>query len=322
MDEALQMNEEECIALMDRLFPDGPGGGDVAAALIAGGLEGWEASPLRVAFYPSVDQRYEEAVRMHRNMERMFKKKEGEEDKPDRPEPTREEIEAEHDDTPGDPKRELRELVGMCLWDVFSDNHEVKGPDGRWADLGSFRASAGFIAEWINAKLGHPPTDPEEEMRRMMAMSEAMMKGDFSALGQREERGGEPVYKYTDFYMGTQMIAHRTDLSPMYVLIFKRLLRADCDWKYTFPRLSLISFPKQPKEGAEDFEEYDPSAAFAEEEEERERKEETAKLREELDEAYRENVERARDEEPPTTVRAYRDVFGELPEGWPPVAEA
>jgi hypothetical protein len=39
---------------------------------------------------------------------------------------------------------------------------------------------------------------------------------------------------------------------------------------------------------------------------------------EELGHLNDEAVERARLEPPPATVAAYRDVYGELPEGWPP----
>lgn len=33
-------------------------------------------------------------------------------------------------------------LLGLCLWDVFSDNHDVIAADGRVVHLGSFRGSA------------------------------------------------------------------------------------------------------------------------------------------------------------------------------------
>ena len=45
-----------------------------------------------------------------------------------------------------------------------------------------------------------------------------------------------------------------------------------------------------------------------------------AKLRESLDEGYREAVEAARQADPPTTVRAYSVVYGHFPAGWPPEA--
>ena len=41
---------------------------------------------------------------------------------------------------------EATELVGLCLWDILSDNHDVIEPDGRLADIGSFRG-AGWLPE-------------------------------------------------------------------------------------------------------------------------------------------------------------------------------
>jgi len=55
---------------------------------------------------------------------------------------------------PIEAEQEVRELLGQCLWDVFSNSHEVVGPDGRVLDLGSFRASGGFLAEIQNRQTG------------------------------------------------------------------------------------------------------------------------------------------------------------------------
>ncbi|CAN5908484.1 hypothetical protein BH11GEM2_BH11GEM2_13210 [soil metagenome] len=42
---------------------------------------------------------------------------------------------------------EVVQLVGLILWDVFSNSHSVVDADGVEFHLGSFRGSAGFIAE-------------------------------------------------------------------------------------------------------------------------------------------------------------------------------
>ena len=47
------------------LFPNGWAGPDVLAELAP---HGWERSPLLTVCHPSVQQVYEETVRMHRNM--------------------------------------------------------------------------------------------------------------------------------------------------------------------------------------------------------------------------------------------------------------
>ena len=73
---------------------------------------------------------------------------------------------------PIEAERKVLELVGECLWDVFSDSHEVVAPDGRVLDLGSFRASGGFLADVLN------------------------------------RQSGTDRYDYIDFYMGTIWVAH------------------------------------------------------------------------------------------------------------------
>ena len=79
---------------------------------------------------------------MHRNLCSL--RKPGD-DRPLPPAPTLEEVTQEHVERPVDTAAEVRELVGLCLWDVFSDSHEVTAADGRLLDLGSFRASGGFL---------------------------------------------------------------------------------------------------------------------------------------------------------------------------------
>jgi hypothetical protein len=71
-------------------------------------------------------------------------------------------------------------LVGLCVWDVFSDNHEGVGRAGRLVDLGSFRATGGFLADYLNALIG------------------------------RAE------YDYLNFYLGTIRVAQRADLTSVY----------------------------------------------------------------------------------------------------------
>jgi hypothetical protein len=48
------------------------------------------------------------------------------------------------------------------------------------------------------------------------------------------------------------------------------------------------------------------------------RRVDTARLRARIDEANANAREQAMDREPPTTVRAYRQVYGRDPRGWPP----
>jgi len=272
--------EAECIDLFEKLFPQGFAGQDVADEIAP---EGWNRSPLVSVFHPSVEKLHEEAVRIHRNIREFFG---NQKDEPGKPEPTLEEIIASHKDTPIEPRREIAELVGKCLWDIFSDNHEVIDKEGTVVDTGSFRGSGGFLADCLN----------------------------------RQIRRAE--YDYIDFYMGTIWLGGRANLNPVYKMIFKRLKNSNLDWVYHFPRLSAVDLRglrEEPKsQDKPDWEGYSPSEAFEKQQEEQEKERPSAELRESLDHAHREAVEAAQEGSPPETVIAYSNVYGHFPRGWPP----
>lgn len=194
-----RLSERECETAFAHLFPLGFGGTDVLVEIAPAG---WEQSPLVAVFHPSVEQVHREAVRMHRNIRLLTRERTLREEPP----PTLEEIRAEWSDRPIDGHRELRELVGQCLWDVFSDNHEVAAPDGRLVDLGSFRGAGQFIANLLNREIG------------------------------------EDRYDYMAFYLGTMWVSDRADLTPVYATVFRRLSRHGFDWTFTFPRLHAFTF--------------------------------------------------------------------------------
>lgn len=269
---------------------------------------------------------------MHRNMANFPGRKP---DAPPLPPPqTLEEVRTEFGDEPPvvEPERECQELVGLCLWDVFSDNHEVMSDDGRWLHLGSARGSGGFLAEILNAQGGPPPPPKPQlppDLEAMLFPKSDDPKVQAMLADMRKEMIGDGGYTYLDFYMGTTSVSGRADLTPVYELIFRRLKTRGHDWKYHFPRLGLVDFRPLKKQldeqarqerGESEFEDYDPGKALAEDEEDRERDEEIAQMQESLDEGYRESVAAALDQPPPTTVRAYSTVYGQFPEGWPPEA--
>src|SRR5260370_29412025 len=117
-------------AEFERLFPQGFAGPDVVQDLAPGG---WENSPLLAVFHPSPTQSYEEALRLHRN---LLKLRRPDDQRPVPPEPTLDDVARDFRERPVEVDREVRELVGQRLWDVFADSHEVVGPDGRVLDLG------------------------------------------------------------------------------------------------------------------------------------------------------------------------------------------
>jgi hypothetical protein len=267
-------------AEFDRLFPRGFAGSDVVRELAP---SGWENSPLRAVFHPSVEQVYQETVRIHRNLGMLRRP---DDPRPVPPEPTIEEIARDFRDVPLEAEREIGELVGMCLWDVFSDSHEVVDRDARVLDLGSFRGSGGFLADALNRQTG---------VRK---------------------------YDYMDFYMGTSWVAGRADLGAVYRLIFYRLQSRGLDWVYHFPRIHLVDFRPLKKALDESREPewagYCPSDSLAKEAEDAKRDREIAEARQALEEGYWEEVEEALKGPPPSTVIAYEAVYGRFPRGWPP----
>jgi hypothetical protein len=273
-------SDAELEAEFDRLFPHGFAGADVLRELAPAG---WAQSPLVAVFHPSVEQVYAEAVRVHHNLNSLPWRRA---DSPAEPNPTREEIARDFRETPIEVEREVRELVGQCLWDVFSDSHDVIGPDDRPLHLGSFRGSGEFLADTLNRQIG------------------------------------EAKYDYMDFYMGTSWVSGRADLTPVYQMIFRRLKQAGLDWIYHFPRLYALDLrPLQEAMEHKDrpeWEQYDPSAAVAKEADERDRERDLCELRDSLDEGYRQAVSEAIKRPPPPTVRAYEAVYGRWPRGWPP----
>jgi hypothetical protein len=280
--EAESYSEEELVAEFDRLFPQGFAGRDVLSELAPAG---WENSPLLAAFHPSPAQLYEESCRRHRNLAALRRPND---QHPLPPEQTLDEVARDFREHPVETEREVRDLVGQCLWDVFSDGHEVVGPDGRVLNLGSFRASGEFLAEVLNRQIG------------------------------------TEQYDYLDFYMGTSWLGQRTDLTPVYQMIFRRLRSRQLQWIYHFPRLYAVNFrplkEALDQQRAPDWLNYSPSEALAKEEEQREYDRKLAELRESLDEAYCEAIAEALKRPEPATVRAYAAVYGSWPRGWPPAA--
>ncbi|HYE86511.1 MAG TPA: hypothetical protein VEA16_09165 [Vicinamibacterales bacterium] len=155
--EARRLSEPEVHAFFRRLFPQGFGGADVVEEIAP---EGWERSPLLACVRTCLDEN-DTLLRM--------------------PAVTTED--------------EVTELVAKCLWDVFSDNHDVVAEDGRLVDIGTFRGAA----EFLDAHAHPNRTEPD-------------------ANG------------YMEYYMGTIRIWQRADLAPIYAAIFRRLRALNADW--------------------------------------------------------------------------------------------
>jgi hypothetical protein len=203
---------EECLTLFASLFPNGFFGEDVLAEIAP---EGWTDSTLHFVFHPTLDQVHWEHVQLHRNLRQLLGCGK---DHPQEPEPSLEDVRSTYEDSLVEIEREVRELVAKCLWDVFSNEHDVVDRYGRLVKIGSWRGAADFLAEQLNRQTG------------------------------------ESCYDYLDFYMGSFLVSQRADLTPVYEMIFRRLKERLLDWRYSFPKLQLIEFPSEGPDGARSYE--------------------------------------------------------------------
>jgi hypothetical protein len=240
---------------------------------------GWGHSEFVYFFHPTPQRKYEEYIRMRDNLNSLTKKKNVEEREID---PS----EFKQDDLTGIAEwDEFQYLLGLCTYDIFSNNHEVIGADNKVFDIGSMRGAGRFIADFLN--------------------------GQVQGTNSKE-------YDYIDFYMGTVWVSERGNLLPFYEYVFRKLKEYSCDWKYSFPRLFLVD----PSEmvGSKDnqnMEDYKPEQAVQKELESSERQKETKKMRDELDKAYREEYDEAKYKPLEQLVQGYKNVYGVLPNGHP-----
>src|SRR5438093_10511432 len=145
-----RLTDDELLALFDELFPHGLAGADVLSEIAP---EGWERSSLLACFHPLVEGLLEEQRQLHRNIESFGRVLKGrdelmEADERLLPELTIEDVRREYRPEAIEQGEEMTELVALCLWDVFSDNHDVVTVDGRVADIGSFRGASAFLDEY------------------------------------------------------------------------------------------------------------------------------------------------------------------------------
>jgi hypothetical protein len=277
------MSAAEVHALFGRLFPRGFAGQDVLDEIAP---EGWERSPLLACFHPSLDRIYEERVLMHRNLKalrHLRRQRDGSAADASSPEPTLEGVRNEYEPAPVEQEAEVTELVGLCLWDTFSGNHEVVAADDRLADIGSFRGAGAFIDEHLTG-----------------------------------DHDGERDADYMRFYMGTIWIGQRADITPVYVMIFSRLKAVGADWIYHFPELGIVDLASRDGDPGSSAPGYSVSQGAITALDAQRRRAALERLRADLGEGNARAREEAMDREPPAIVRAYRRVYVRDPRGWPP----
>jgi hypothetical protein len=238
---------------------------------------GLKNSALVQFLHPTPEQQYEEYLRVRENLNRLSKE----------PNPAEEEKsirDFEQDDLSSIAEyEEFLYLLGLTIYDIFSNNHEIISKDNKVYDLGSMRGSGQFIADYFN-----------------------------------ESFPGTTKYDYLDFYMGTNLIESRGDLTPLYEYIFKRLKNVGCDWKYSFPRLFAINLQKfSDPSKKDDLGNYQPEKSLEKQLEQKQKNEEVKNLQEKFDKFHDAEYEEAKYKPLITIVQAYKNVYGRLPEGHP-----
>lgn len=272
-----EYSDAQCQQLFHALFPNGLGSEDIRAIVAP---DGWANSPY-VAYVPTVEEAYETA-KARQSLDELMARFQMDEAKKVVPIGDFDNFKAHYQAETPNPSVELQELVGSCLWDIFSDNNDVV-KDNTVYHLGSFRGSADFIAEWLNTQ-------------------------------------GDKSYTYMDFYMGTSMKdAEDTDMSPVYEMIFKRLKQAGCDWVFNFTQIGIVDFSNSNNQKTVNPEDYDPNKALEKELKQKEEQKAKDDFKAKLEEMNAQEREDALYKPPPKVVQAYQTVFGKFPIGWPPV---
>jgi hypothetical protein len=278
-----RLTDAELRAFMDALFPHGLAGADVLGEIAP---EGWEQSPLLACFHPSLEQVFQERVRVHRNIEslraRWWRDVASRRDEASSPEPTFEDVRGEYRPELVRPDDELHELMGLCLWDVFSDGHVVIAADSRAVDIGSFRAAAVFLEEYV--------------------------RGDTRPACRRD---------FPRFCFGTNLIGNRADLTGVHMMIFHRLGSLGADWVYRLRAYGPADFGswRRTRESAG---RHPRTQVVPDHLRQREREKMVEWFRAEFGADTARAVKELVNRPPPATVRAYREVYRRDPCGWPP----
>ena len=143
-----ELPEKECEELFDKLFPSGFDSVDILQALAP---DGWEASPLRLCFHPTIEQIFEESLHMHRNLARLRRPNDS---RPAPPEPTIEEIRTEHRGEAIRPREESRLLDALTRAKPFRRFKDVVHSDHALRDQWfTFRDGAyeRYARDWLEA---------------------------------------------------------------------------------------------------------------------------------------------------------------------------
>ena len=175
-----------------------------------------------------------------------------------------------------DDEEDVLRVLGTVVWEIFSDNHEVTDAEGKIFDLGSWRGSGGFIADFLNSRFAPENTS---------------------------------WFDYMDFYGGFRG-GHDSSLFPLYVYFFQKLRDCKYVWRYSPPALYLIDLaPDKPEE---DMQNYNPGSALLADLQKGDQEASKEEARKRIEEGNAEMRAEAVNT-PPLIVLAYKEVHGEMP---------
>ena len=253
--------------LLNKIFDNSP------SLLTSIAPKGWSQSEYANFLHPTAKQQYEESIRLTERLNKWTQEKN--------------EVEPldnyKQDDLTNIPEtEEFQYVLGLSVYDIFSNNHEVYNlEDNLIYDLGSFRGSGRFIADFINNKYSNKK------------------------------------YEYLDFYMGTIWIRDRANLLPFYEFIFKIIKMKTCDWNYSFPRLFLLDLSNEKSSDEENPELYSPEKSMNIELDMINKEKETLEFQKELDSSFEKEYDDAKYKPLVIIVQAYKNVYGKLPNDHP-----
>ena len=253
--------------LLNKIFDNSPN------LLTSMAPKGWSQSEYANFLHPTAKQQYEESIKFTERLNQLTQEKS--------------EIEPidkyKQDDLTNIPEtEEFQYVLGLSVYDIFSNNHEVYNlEDNVTYDLGSFRGSGRVIADFINNKYSNKK------------------------------------YEYLDFYMGTIWIKDRANLLPFYEFIFEILKIEKCDWNYSFPRLFLLDLSNKKSSDEENPELYSPEKSINNELEMINKEKEIHKFQKKLDSSFEKEHEDAKYKPLVLIVQAYKNVYRKIPNGHP-----
>jgi hypothetical protein len=179
------------------------------------------------------------------------------------------------------PDEELREVIGLSLWDILSDGHLVIAADGRAVDIGLIHSASNFL--------------------------DGCVGGDAS-MG----RQGLPR-----FFLGTHSISRRADLTRVHAMIFRRLRSLGADWFYRLRLYGPADFDSW-REACESAGSGGCTQAVPDHARQRQRAKDSKWFRSEFGAGFARGIAEMMKRPPPPAVLGYRRVYTRDPRGWPP----